>query len=57
MAPQIFIKILYSGPNILIGNVLDDLYPQISITVGIRANKLGEYHHGFCLKAATYFVK
>lgn len=57
MAPQIFIKILYSGPNILIGNVLDDLYPQISITVGIRANKLDEYHHGFCLKAATYFVK
>lgn len=57
MAPQIFIKILYTELNILIGNVLGNLSPQISITVGIRANKLAEYHHGFCLKAPTYFVK
>lgn len=57
MAPQISIKILYTEPNILIGNALDDLSPQISITVGIRANKLAEYHHSFCLKAPTYFSK
>lgn len=57
MAPQIFIKILYTELNILIGNALGDLSPQISITVRIRGNKLAEYHHGFCLKAPTYFVK
>lgn len=57
MAPQIFIKILYTELNILIGNVFGDLSPQIRITVGIRAYKLPEYHHGFCLKAPTYSVK
>lgn len=37
MAPQIFIKILYTELNILIGNMFGDLSQQIGITVKIRA--------------------